>query len=172
MIIADAIHTWYKNTKSNISNQTKAQNTFILIDYFIFYSMNFIQTHLWVNKNERKSQRRGQFTISRYRWPQSLTTIAMSNYCCINAGPASQAVDQHWNNTGSLVFAPVSKPVTPTIPRNDHPSKQGNYIQPIPDRRWRTVYDAGPTLSQHWVNVWYLLGYIWRLFRQPSSSQP
>ena len=38
-------------------------------------------------------------------------------------------------------------------------SQQTRYIHPILDQCWSTVYDAGPTLVQYWVDVSCLLGW-------------
>ena len=38
-------------------------------------------------------------------------------------------------------------------------SQQTRYINPMLAQCWPTVYDAGPTLDQHWVDVSCLLGY-------------
>ena len=34
------------------------------------------------------------------------------------------------------------------------------YVFDSQTTRWSNVYDAGPTLNQHWVNVLCVLGYL------------
>ena len=51
-------------------------------------------------------------------------------------------------------------------------SQQTRYLEPMLGQCWPIVYDAGPTLAQHWFKVSCLLGYdklqIWN-FEQTSS---
>ena len=39
-----------------------------------------------------------------------------------------------------------------------HPTQQTRDIEPLLVQCWSTVYDAGPTLNQQWLNVSCLLG--------------
>ena len=71
----------------------------------------------------------------------SLLVFANTNgaftQCCFNVGTPSSTLAQHWNSIGRM----------PRVCKH----KRG--IQPKLFQCWHTVFDAGPTLKQHWMNA-------------------
>ena len=51
-------------------------------------------------------------------------------------------------------------------------SQQAQYIGPVLDQRWATVFDAVPTLVQHRPNVLFLLGCVSQLFDKSFPQHP
>ena len=65
--------------------------------------------------------------------------------CCLNVGPTSTALGQHLNSGG---------PPYPVWYDGHFVNRQQTlHVDPMLALYWSTVADAGPTLTQHWVNV-------------------
>ena len=49
------------------------------------------------------------------------------------------------------------------IEESQYLTRQTRDVDPVLVRWWSTVYDAGPTLPPHWVNIPCLLGILWQV---------
>ena len=80
--------------------------------------------------------------------------------CRINTGPPSTTLAQRWSNI--VPMAPVCcvnsllehfAAVAFNFSQQTSSSQQTRDIKPMLNQWWSTVYDADPTLIQHWANV-------------------
>ena len=55
--------------------------------------------------------------------------------------------------------------------RDNLHSQQRRDIGPVLDLCWPTVFDAGPTLIQHWANILCLVGYRQVIFYKQVHSR-
>ena len=68
-----------------------------------------------------------------------------------------QTADSRWQQlTHQLITNLVI--LTPCESGTRSYTQKTRHIYPMSDQCWPTVYDVGPTLARHWVDVWLLLG--------------
>ena len=83
-------------------------------------------------------------------WPEAEITLGQ----CHRRWPDTDPAFGQW-----LVFSGQ------WTPSRHSSSPATRYVYPMPDHCWLSVCDAGPALSQHWVNVSCTLGYSYPLLK-------
>ena len=115
----------------------------------------FNKSSPWIWKGVSATLQSGRYTLSYPRGRNKVLVWRLMPYllkeCCKSTSMRSFIWVPNKHNTSTLFWSNAGPPSTNLAQHWTKIGLMNRYINPILVQCWSTVYDAGPTLDQHWV---------------------